>query len=342
MNKPGLDLEEAHLASRRAVKWLLDHVGPNGEPSDSAERNGWSRLGWGLAIGGQYDASASVVSWVGANRLGADGGFQPGRLTGQGYIASYPHYWLGTYVISAWLAGRVDLAMRSMAYLSAQQDPETGGLPMACNVEGEPVCDMLSTAQVGLSALVVGDHETAEGCARWVRACAKQSANDSLRFHSCRKGEALWTDPDPAFAWSAITDFSQPRQAFYTPGMGAVFLARYATRYDCGASLDAARDLMAFNILGNAAQFDDLESVQACKFGWAVGEMALADPNGDWLPWVGRMIRWFTERQSPEGWWGPSVFADPNPSIADRLTKTSEHLMELSVCMAAVGAARVG
>jgi len=334
------ELRAAREASQRAVIWLLGHIGPNGEPADCEERNGWSRLGWGLAVGGQYDAAAALVSWAGANRIADDGGFEPGRLSGQGYIASYPHYWLGTYVISAWLAGRIDLAMRSMRFLRAQQDPVTGGIPMMPESLGDPVCDMLSTAQVGLSALVVGDRETAERCAGWVRALSVQSAEDSPMFLSCRRGASLWDRPDSAHAWAAITDFSQPRQAYYTPGMGAVFLARYAARYSCTASLEAARRLVAFNIKGSPAQFDDLESVQACKFGWAVGELGLADPEGDWTPWIQRMIHWFLERQSPDGWWGPSLFADPHPSIADRLTKTSEHLMELSVCMAALGQAR--
>jgi len=332
------ELRAARNARERAVAWLLARIGPEGEPEDALERNGWSRLGWGLAVGGQFDAAAAVVSWVGANRIAADGGFQPGRVSGQSYIASYPHYWLGTFVISAWMAGRLDLAIRSMAYLRSRQDPATGGMPIALDLPGEPVCDMLSTAQVGLSAVVLGDRETADACARWVRSLASQSAAESLVFHSFRKGEAVWSDPDPAFAWAAAADFAKPRQAFYPPGMGAVFLARYAGRYGCSSSLDAARRLLEFNIRGHQAQFDDIASVQACKFGWAAGEMSLADPEADWTPWVRRMITWFVDRQAPEGWWGPSTFADPDPSIADRLVKTSEHLMELSVCMAALGA----
>jgi hypothetical protein len=50
------------------------------------------------------------------------------------------------------------------------------------------------------------------------------------------------------------------------------------------------------------------------------------------------MAQWFMDRQAPEGWWGPSRFADADPSYADRLVKTSEHAMELSVLIAAMGA----
>ncbi|MDI4655135.1 hypothetical protein [Xanthobacter autotrophicus] len=342
MQETMLELDAARTACARAADWLGSHVGSDGEPADAAERNGWSRLGWGLAVAGRPDAAAAVVSWIARNRIAADGGFQPGRLRGQDYIAVYPHYWLGTFVVSAWLAGRLDVAMRSMAYLRTRQDTQTGGIPMVSEADGEPVCDMLSTAQVGLGALVTGDRETAEKCALWVRALAEQSAGESLVFHSCRKGADLWIDPDPAFVWSAVADFSRPRQAYYTPGMGAVFLARFAARYGCAQSIAAARRLLAFNLNGSSAQFDDLASVQACKFGWAVAEMALADPEGDWHPWVQRMTRWFLDRQSQEGAWGPSAFAMAAPSLADRLVKTSEHLMELSVCMAALGAVGAG
>jgi hypothetical protein len=296
------------------------------------------RLGWGLAVAGRYDVASRAVAWLSHNRITPEGCATPGYTNGQGYIATYPHYWLGTFVISAWMTGQVGFAMRSMAFLKSKQDPVTGGLPMTRDDDGRPqVCDMLSTAQVGLSALVVGEHDVAHLAARWVRRLAEQDARKSLIFHACMRGDALWTEPDSAAAWTAINDFSKPRQAFFPPGMGAVFLARYAQRYHCEASLQAARRLMAFNMLGHEGQFDDLESVQACKFGWAVAELYHADPEGDWAGWVERMTEWFLVRQDAEGWWGPSKFADPDPSIADRMVKTSEHLMELTALSTALG-----
>jgi len=49
--------------------------------------------------------------------------------------------------------------------------------------------------------------------------------------------------------------------------MTAVFLTGYATRRGDQASLALGHRLLSLNIGGTAAQFDDLDSVQACKFG---------------------------------------------------------------------------
>lgn len=332
-------LERISVARDRATAWLLAHVAADGRPADCEQRTGWTRLGWGLAVAGKPEVAAKAVAWLSHNRIARDGGFQPGRTDGQDYISSYPHYWLGAFVISAWMAGRTSQAMHSMAFLAAQQDAETGGVPMVWQSDtAKPVCDMLSTAQVGLSALLVGEHAVAYRAAEWVRRIAAQDASKSPLFHACMQGEELWTTPDEASAWAAINDFSKPRQAFYPPGMGAVFLARYSARHNCSKSLDAARRLLAFNTRGHSAQFDDLDSVQACKFGWAVAEMYHVDPEGDWLGWVHRMSEWFLVRQDPAGWWGPSRFADAAPSVADQMVKTSEHLMELSALSTALGA----
>jgi hypothetical protein len=237
------------------------------------------------------------------------------------------------------MTGMTNQAMDSMAFLATRQDPETGGVPMIREgARGRLVCDMLSTAQVGLAALTVGEHAVAHRAAEWVRRIAAQDAHKSPIFHACMHGNELWTTPDEASAWASINDFSKPRQAFYPPSMGAVFLARYAARHNCTKSLDAARRLLIFNTQGHADQFEDLGSVQACKFGWAVAEMYHADPDGNWVPWLHQMSQWFLVRQDPTGWWGPSRFADAAPSVADRMVKTSEHLMEINALSTALGA----
>jgi hypothetical protein len=334
-------LERIANARASALTWLVDHVESDGRPIDCEERTGWPRLGWGLVVGGRSDIAAKTVAWLCHNRIAPEGGFQSGRMNGQGYISSYPNYWLGTFAMSAWFAGLSRQAMNTMDFLTSQQDQETGGLPMAgSRSAAQPVCDVLSTAQVGLAALVLGEHQVAHRAAMWVRRLAEQDASKSLVFHACMQGNGLWTQPDTIHAWASINDFSEPRQAFYPPAMGAVFLARHAARFDCVESLASARRLLAFNILGTAAQFEDIESVQACKFGWAVAEMHHADPGGDWMSWVVRMSEWFLDRQDPEGWWGPSKFADPAPSVADRMIKTAEHLMELTALSTALGASR--
>jgi hypothetical protein len=334
-------LTQASLARDRALEWLVAHVESDGTPHDCEVRNGWMRLPWGLAVCGRSEIGAAVARWIEGYRLEPSGAFAPCPLTGQAYVDQFPHYWLGTFVIGAWLVGRQDLAIRSMRWLEAAQRPSGGMAMLLPGENGEPVEDILSTSQVGLAALICGEHEIARKCADWVIGIARQNAAETATFYACMQGGELCTRPDPLVRWSSIIPFDQPRQAYYQPGMGAVFLANYARRYDCPESLNSARRLLAFNLKGSDAQFADLASVQACKFGWAVGEMHLVDPDGGWRPWVDRMTRWFIERQAPDGSWGPSRFADGEPSVADQMIKTAEHVMELTVLMKALASDQV-
>ena len=333
-------LTRTALAARdRSVDWLLNHIGPDGRPADCETRTGWSRLGWGLAVAGEPAAASAVVHWAAKHRIGANGDYLPGYMEGQGYIAQYANYWLGTFVVSAWLSGSFDIALRSMDYLASQQDPVLGGLPTRLGNGNHPagICDILSTAQVGLSALVTGQLEVADKAYHWLDGLLTAQPS-STTFHMFRQGEAVWRTPDPAFAWAAIVPFDQPRQAFYGPAMAAVFLARYAHIRHRPEAIAIARGFLAYNVNGTQAQFTDIDSVQACKFGWAVGVMHQADPDGGWGKWLAPMTQWFIDRQAPEGWWGPSRFADADPTCADKLVKTSEHLMEITALIAALGA----
>ncbi|WP_068083976.1 hypothetical protein [Novosphingobium rosa] len=329
-------LARAMLARDRATEWLKGQVAADGKPGDSEDRNGWMRLPWGLAICGRSEIGAAAARWVEINQLQPGGAFKPFPLTGQAYVEQYPHYWLGTFVVGAWLVGRQDLALRSMRWLASAQSP-SGGMPMLLpGANGQPVDDILSTGQVGLAALVCGAHDVAHKCADWMMRIAEQNAAETMTFYACMQGADLCTEPDPSANWASVIRFDQPRQAYYPPGMGAVFLANYARIHDHPQALQAARRLLAFNMRGHEAQFTDIASVQACKFGWAVGEMHLTDPDGGWYLWVERMTEWFIQRQAPDGSWGPSRFSDTEPTLADRMIKTAEHVMELTVLMRAL------
>lgn len=331
-----------HLAAKaltardRSVNWLLNHIDSDGRPADAETRTGWSRLGWALAVAGQPAAASAVVDWAAKNRIGENGDYLPGYMQGQSYISQYANYWLGTFVVSAWMVGNYDVALRSMNYLSSQQDPVHGGLPTRLDSGNHPagVCDVLSTAQVGLSALITGQLHVADKVYAWLDGLL-QAQPSGLTFHMFRQGSNVWRDPDPAFAWAAIVPFDQPRQAFYGPGMAAVFLAQYAHVRQRPEAIKLARGFLRYNLDGTPEQFCDVESVQACKFGWAVGVMHQADQDGGWANWLAPMTQWFIDRQARDGWWGPSRFADANPTYADRMVKTSEHLMEITTLIMA-------
>jgi hypothetical protein len=135
-------------------------------------------------------------------------------------------------------------------------------------------------------------------------------------------------------------DFRKSKQYYFQPGAAAAFLANYGSRVVDSGALKLATDLLELNVRGTAAQFDDLESVHICKFGWGAAEMLTADPTGGWAPQVERMADWFEERQNDDGSWDPSAFTLTGPATdVDRMWKTAEHLMEVMMMETALAGA---
>jgi hypothetical protein len=215
-------------------------------------------------------------------------------------------------------------------------------LPIAPVLRRETVIyDLLSTAQAGLAAVITGQDDVADLAYRWVVDLVDQQPLDAgSRFYSFRRGPTLIAEPEGQLTWLALTDFSKPRQSFYTPGMAAVFLASYAQRKGKPEPLQLASRLLEFNINGCAEQFEDSGSVQVCKFGWGAAAMLVADPDGDWLTHVHDMGNWFINNQHQDGAWAPSSFLVDDPSDIDKLVKTAEHVMEVNAILSALGTAR--
>jgi hypothetical protein len=262
-------------ASRdRGVAWLLDHIASDGKPVGADQQAGWGRVPWALAVSGASDAGHAVLSWVERNALGADGRFFAGIHGGDATFGAYAH---GHFAIGAWLLERYDLALRTMGALRALQLPN-GGIPVTIAGDANPgMCDLLSTAQVGLAGLMTGQDDVVDGVHKWIVDLVAQQPDLSTRFITMRVNDALLTEPEGQFAWLGVTDFTKPRQTYYTPGVTAVFLAGYAMQRgiagEGAAALALGHELLALNINGHPAQFDDLESVQACKFGWGAAAM---------------------------------------------------------------------
>ena len=341
MNVAELDavISRVRASRDKGVAWLLAHTAADGEPVGAKERNGWGRVPWALAVAGEGEAAARVIAWAERSQLAADGGFAPGPAFGSGRFGAYP---LAHFAIGAWLTERFGTSLAAMNALRRMQDPATGGLPIApvANRESD-IYDLLSTAQVGVAAVITGQDDVADLAYRWVVDLVDQQPADAgSRFYSFRRGPALIAEPEGQLTWLALTDFSKPRQSFYTPGMAAVFLAGYAQRRGEQEALRIASRLLEFNIKGCAEQFEDPGSVQVCKFGWGAAAMLVAEPDGDCLTHVCRMGNWFIANQHRDGAWAPSSFLVNNPSDIDKLVKTAEHVMEVNAILTALGTAR--
>jgi hypothetical protein len=327
---------DRYRASRdRGVAWLLNHIASDGKPVDADKQNGWGRVPWALAVSGASDAGHAVLAWVERNALAADGRFHSEVHGGNNMFGAYG---LAHFALGAWLLERYDLALRSMGALRLLQQPVTGGIPVTVSGDDHPgLCDLLSTAQVGLAALMTKQDDIVDGIHRWIVELIAQQKELPKKFYSMRVGEALLSDPSPDFAWLGITDFGLPRQTYYTSGITAVFMAGYAMQRGDAEALAIGHRMLDLNINGHHAQFDDLESVQACKFGWGVAAMQMADSSVDYGEHLLRMGEWFIDRQADDGAWTPSHFMSPNPTMVQTMIKTAEHVMEVNAIVAALG-----
>ncbi|MGH6696169.1 hypothetical protein [Sphingopyxis sp.] len=332
------NLAERLAAGRdRAVAWLSAQVSASGVPAGSDRKPGWGRLPWALALSGQGALASSVVAWADREAVGGDGGFIDGPALGSGTMTAYG---LSHLAIGAWLVERYDVAGRIMAKLETMMHLETGGVDTGLtDADGVAMQDLLMTAQVGFAALVTGRTLVAARARAWVDALLRDQPDYPHRLYTFRAGSRLVTDPTDRIKWLGLCEFQSPRQAYYTPGIAAAFLAGVAMQSADASALETAEAYLEMNRRGTRDQFEDLASVQLCKFGWGSALVVLARAGAGPVGDVETMGQWFLDRQGADGSWAPSAFLVPDPDISDRIMKTAEHVMEVNAILAALGAA---
>lgn len=315
-------------ARAKGVAWLRDRIADDGRPEGAETANSWWRAPWALCVGGAPDAAAAMMGWAEREALTDEGDLRPGPYDAPG--GTSPVYHLSPLAIASWLLGRYDTATAINTTLARFQNPGTGGAHDLRDFAQDPLEDNLKTAQLGFSALVTGDRDTADGVHRWLSRNLADQPDLPHRLFTSRRGDTLVTDFPDETAFLRVVDFRAPRQAYFHPGIAAAFLAGYAQQTSDASALRLGREYLALTTGGTEEQYDDPTSVQICKFGWGAAAMLTADPDGGHLPWTVRMGEWFVQRQRHDGAWAPSSFTTPRPGMLDLYWKTAEHVMELS------------
>jgi hypothetical protein len=334
-----LSLRSATEAANRAIDWLTNRIGSDGDPH--AGHCHYYRLPWALALGGRRAEASAVLSWVETTALQSNGDLCPEARGG--FATRWSSYPLAILASGAWHLERYGTALRLVERLAAAyQDPTTGGAYAAHPDDRDDARqDLFPTAQLGMTGLTTGHHELAHGAYRWLRRLFEMQPELPDRLYSATAGSQLMTDPesDPELAWQIITDFTQPRQAFYNPGIAAAFLGRYYMATGAAEALQLAQSYIELTIRGTAAQFDYTESVQVCKFAW--GAAVLLDATGDeaYLQHLRRMVPWFVSAQNADGSWDNSPFlmerGGDHASI--RAEVTAEFVQHLISIISAIG-----
>jgi hypothetical protein len=320
------------------VRWLLAHIGGDGEPAGAAEVNAWYRLPWALAVAGAREEAAAVLSWAEREALTPAGDLRPGAAqapftTG---VATYP---LSILAIGAWHLERFDTAGAIMDTLAAgYQHPETGGVfKERPELRATGRQDLISTAQAGLAALTTGRRAMADAAYDWIRRLHAAQPELPRRLYTATDDDGLVTDVPPELAFDLVTDLTAPRQAYFNPGIGAAFLGRYAMATGAGEARRLADALLALSEQATEAQFDHTDTVQVGKFAWGAAVLLEGGHDERYVRDLVRMGDWYADSQRPDGGWAPSAFQVPAPEDADVLWKTAEHVLHVTTMLTAIG-----
>lgn len=324
-----------------ATGWLLAQIGDGALPDELIA--GAYRVPYALLLAGRRADAARVFSWIATKVLDESGDLSPGpmRTAFSDRWSSYP---LAILAQAAWHLERYRTAEAIHATLRGLQDPHTGGAyaqrPDRRNSMRQ---DLFPTAQLGTTAITIGDRGMADGAYRWLRALYELQPELPNRLYTGTDGTRLLSAEEDiaSDAFGLVTDFSLPRQAFYNPGIAAAFLARYsAQRGDADAGELAARYL-ALTEAGGEQQFDHTDSVQVCKFAWGAAALLDLDGSERYANHAIDMVQWFLSAQHPDGHWQNSPFLLPDgPTPASNVEVTAEFIQHLVVVSSALAAWR--
>ena len=317
------------------LSFLLDRVDEDGRPAGEPVHH--ARLPWTLAVAGARPEAAAVLSWHEREILDGNGDFPAGdnRSRWSERWAAYP---LAMLAMGAWILERYDTSEAIMGTLVDYQDPVTGGAyTQRPEIRSSQRQDLFPTAQLGMTALMTGRRQVAEGCFRWLSELFELQPELPNRLFSARDENGLISphgeEPGSILEFEVITDFEKGRQAFYNPGIAAAFLGRYYGQTGDEVARDLGRGYLRLSAGGTEEQFDFSESMQICKFGWGVTHMAEVDPEGGHLPNVVRMAEWFIASQFDDGRWRNSPFLTPEPTIGGDMEITAEFVLHASTIL---------
>jgi hypothetical protein len=320
------------VASRKnAVNWLLDRIDSNGRPQGAEAGNGWSRLPWTLALAGETGAAHAVLEWAAREAMDPSGNFREGPA-----ISSFNVYKLGQVAMGALLLERYDMANLVLDFLEKSQHANGG---FAFDLPGGPhenISEMFNTFQAGMAALLGGREEMARRARDWVMDILRDQPDLPDMLYVGRIGDQLVTQPPQGYEFALMVDYRKPLQSYNLSGAAAAFLGLYAMRHPDADTLAAGHLYLDLNIGGTEDQFNDLETVQVCKFGWGAAVMQIADPSSPYRPHLLQMTDWFIDRQAEDGSWTFSKFLAPSPTIVQTMMKTAEHAMEVTAMIAAL------
>ena len=123
-----------------------------------------------------------------------------------------------------------------------------------------------------------GRGEVADAAYRWVYSLWQaQPELAEKRLYVDTDDVGIVTKVPNELAYALVTDLNKPRQAYFNPGIGAAFLARYYMKTGVQEALPIARGLLQLSE-GTEAQYDYPDTCQVGKFAWGASAMLEVEP----------------------------------------------------------------
>jgi hypothetical protein len=329
----------AYEASRRrGVDFLLANLNADGSPTAThPERITYYRLPWALEVSGETAAASRVLNWIEATGLGPDGAFHGGIAWSSAANRCFNTYPETCLAYGAHLLRRFDIARKAMNFALSYQDPETGGVSMTRETTGSDTGGQLLflTCQLGMSAVMTGQVETAQSVANWLLNVWEEQPELPDRLYTVwNRVHGLETEVPPGEdRRHYINESQEVRQFHFNGGIAAACLAHVHMLTGQSQWLELARAYLQFSIDSTPDQF---QTKQVCKSAWGAGLLSMITNDPVYDDWLIKMGDWFVAGQESDGGWSNTPYIDPNPSLADRIQVTAEFVVHMDTLIAAV------
>ena len=332
-------IARAEVARRKGVDFLLRSIEPDGSVARTDARVTWYRVPWALAVAGESAAAHRVLAWIERECLDASGRFHGGIELDPDMNHTSNTYAETCLAYGAILLRRFDIARKLMSAASAGFDLETGGVYMDRRFQVADSGQLLFlTSQYGMSAAATGRVEEARLVGQWLENLWNAQPELPGKLYTMwNRASGLIIDVPPGENPKHVVEIAGEEQQYhYNGGIAAAALTHIWMVTGEDRWLDLARRYQAYSIESTPLQFN---TRQVCKSAWGAGQLTLATRSDDYQEWLIKMVNWFADLQTPDGYWTTTPALDPNPTESRTVAITAEFVVHLDTAIAGVSVA---
>lgn len=313
---------------RRATKWLLQHVNPDGSLGDVNRGVFYFRAPWSFAIAGESLAGLRLIDWIRKNMFSPEGDFAGKYPQGEIFAERWATYPLSCLIYGAHMLRQFDISSRGMRFLLSYRDPATGGYFNRRDRKGEDgEQELFPTCQAGLACLITGDLEEARLAARFVELLWDLQPDRKNRFYMVyRRDQGLVTEFPPDDQMTYVLKTQEPGQGYSNLGIAVPFLVRLYMATNQEQYLELAITFMEYSMSCTEKQF---EWLTVGKTGWGSSLLYQMTREPKYLEWTRRVAKVFLRMQEDDGHWHHLDSFDPLHQTHVNILVTSEEMVHL-------------